>query len=572
MAMITPVDPLDDRAIYKQIADQLRDLIEAGVLPPGGKLPSESALMKRFGTSRQTIRNGLDELAREGRVYSRRGVGVFVSPHATFEVDAPQRLVMRDPVKYLRHDRMHADDEPRFIPEDARRQGFDYDSQSSLRVREVEASARVANLLGIGAGTPVFARERVVRLRPSDDDGHLSPAKIANSYLPLDVAVAAIREVDTGPGGTYARIEEAGHALTHFDEQLVFRMPDPTERWQLRLGPGVPVIDHTRVAWSGERPVECFLSVLAGDKYEFEYQIPVDRGGSTEAPAQRPIDAAQQQRRGPSGRQLRATDITGGIDVNRDRPIYKQIADLVRERIDAGDFAAGDRLPSEAALMRRFEVTRTTVRRALNVLAVEGRIRTERGVGAFVKEVVRADAFVRQPYDRLARDHYHDEGVSPIYIDAATRGLQASDVHQDRVRLAEVAAPTAVARRLGLEVGAPVFRRSRRIRMGGLPTQLTDTYHPLDVVADVETLREEHTGPGGTHAVIERAGHRLTHFVEHLSVRMPDPREVRRLRLDDGVPVVDLYQTAHTAERPVECFHSVIAGDRYVFTYRIDAA
>ena len=189
---------------------------------------------------------------------------------------------------------------------------------------------------------------------------------------------------------------------------------------------------------------------------------------------------------------------------------------------------------------------------------------------AFVKPVIRSDALVRQPYDRLARHHYREEGRSALYVDAATRGLDPGTVRQDRVELDEVRAPDGVARRLEIEPGTIVFRRRRRLLVGRMPTQLTRTYLPLDIA--VGTLRAESTGPGGTHARIEDLGYELTYFIENLSVRMPHPYEVRELRLEPGVPVVDLYQTAYAGERPVECFVAVIAGDRYRFEYRIDAA
>jgi GntR family transcriptional regulator len=219
--------------------------------------------------------------------------------------------------------------------------------------------------------------------------------------------------------------------------------------------------------------------------------------------------------------------------------------------------------------MRQFGNTRTTIRRAFSTLAAEGRVRAKRGVGVFVKEVVRDDALIRQPYDRLARHHYRDEGRSAMYIDALSQGLGSDAVRQDRVELDDVAAPRRVAERLQIEPGTTVFRRRRRIRMGGMPTQLTNTYLPLELA--VGRLREESTGDGGTHARIEELGYHLTHFTENLRVRMPDPYESHALRLEAGVPVVDLIQTAYAGDKPCECFTAVIAGDRYVFKYRVDA-
>lgn len=257
------------------------------------------------------------------------------------------------------------------------------------------------------------------------------------------------------------------------------------------------------------------------------------------------------------------------VDPTSDRPVYKQIADWLRAMIESGALAAGDKLPSETELMRRFGNTRTTVRRAFSTLATEGRVRTQRGVGVFVKETVHDDALVRQPYDRLARHHYRDEGMSAMYIDALSQGLGYEAVSQDRVELDEVPAPRRVSERLEIEPGTTVFRRRRRIRMGELLTQLTDTFLPLELAVGV--LRQERTGDGGTHARIEELGFPLTHFTENLRVRMPDPYESHALQLEDGVPVVDLIQTAYSDDKPCECFTAVIAGDRYVFKYQVSA-
>lgn len=258
------------------------------------------------------------------------------------------------------------------------------------------------------------------------------------------------------------------------------------------------------------------------------------------------------------------------IDPMSDRPLYKQISDWLHAAIDIGVLKPYQKVPSEKELMDRFGTTRTTVRRAIRSLIDEGRVRTERGVGAFVRPPVHAHALIRKPYDRMARHHYLDEGRSPLYVDAKSRGLPEDAVRQDLVELGEVPAPQRVAERLHIDPETMVFRRGRRLWAGRLPMQLTASYLPLDIATG--RLREPNTGHGGTHARIEEQGLRLTEFVERLSVRMPNPDEFRRLRLDVGVPVVDLVQTSYADDRPVECFVAVIAGDRYVFDYDIDAA
>jgi DNA-binding GntR family transcriptional regulator len=65
-------------------------------------------------------------------------------------------------------------------------------------------------------------------------------------------------------------------------------------------------------------------------------------------------------------------------------PLYQQIKDLLLARIEHGELAIGDVIPSEAQLGAAFQVSRLTVRQALYELRVEGYIIREKGRGTFV--------------------------------------------------------------------------------------------------------------------------------------------------------------------------------------------
>jgi GntR family transcriptional regulator len=75
---------------------------------------------------------------------------------------------------------------------------------------------------------------------------------------------------------------------------------------------------------------------------------------------------------------------------------YREIADQLRVRIEAGEFAAGRLLPSEAELSRGYDASRVTVRKALEQLRSAGLVDSRQGVGWFV-----AGQPVRQPLARL---------------------------------------------------------------------------------------------------------------------------------------------------------------------------
>jgi len=96
------------------------------------------------------------------------------------------------------------------------------------------------------------------------------------SYLPLHIADGtAITEVNTGPGGIYARLEEAGHELGHFVEEVTARMPTSDERRRLELADGVPVLVVVRTAFDiAGQPLEVCDTVKAAPAYVLEYDIP----------------------------------------------------------------------------------------------------------------------------------------------------------------------------------------------------------------------------------------------------------------------------------------------------------
>ena len=73
------IDPKSNVPIFRQIADQLRDRIHAGIYKPGEMLPSLRSLALDIRVNPNTVQRAYETLEREGAVYSKRGVGIFVS-------------------------------------------------------------------------------------------------------------------------------------------------------------------------------------------------------------------------------------------------------------------------------------------------------------------------------------------------------------------------------------------------------------------------------------------------------------------------------------------------------------
>ena len=77
------IDSEDPRAVYQRIAHDLRTQILSGDLPPGSALPSETELVRRYGSSRGPVRQAISLLRSEGLIDSHQGRGVFVRQRPT---------------------------------------------------------------------------------------------------------------------------------------------------------------------------------------------------------------------------------------------------------------------------------------------------------------------------------------------------------------------------------------------------------------------------------------------------------------------------------------------------------
>jgi len=73
-----PFQVIDNQRLYRQIADQLRALIDSGEFPPGSRLPAERELAKLLGVSRASVREAMIALEVIGLVDVRVGNGVLV--------------------------------------------------------------------------------------------------------------------------------------------------------------------------------------------------------------------------------------------------------------------------------------------------------------------------------------------------------------------------------------------------------------------------------------------------------------------------------------------------------------
>jgi len=141
--------------------------------------------------------------------------------------------------------------------------------------------------------------------------------------------------------------------------------------------------------------------------------------------------------------------------------LYARIEEAIAAEIIQGEYRPGDQLPTEDALLQRFQVSRITVRRAIQNLVSRGLLEIRRGHGTFVlsprieAELTKLTGFVED-------------------MNAAGRKATARVISQD-----VVAASARVAERLQLAKGTKVMRIKRVRLADGTPISFDETYLPL---------------------------------------------------------------------------------------------
>ena len=142
-------------------------------------------------------------------------------------------------------------------------------------------------------------------------------------------------------------------------------------------------------------------------------------------------------------------------------PLHEDVSSWIRGLIDSGELTQDDQLPSESSLGARFDVSRITVRRALQTLEAEGLIYRRQGLGSFVR-----DERVHQGLVRLT-DFVEDmtgAGLKP--------GSRVTEFEQE-------SAERRIASVLNLEEGAPVMRLDRLRYADDEPIAFDKTWMPV---------------------------------------------------------------------------------------------
>lgn len=245
-----------------------------------------------------------------------------------------------------------------------------------------------------------------------------------------------------------------------------------------------------------------------------------------------------------------------------EEPAYLRIAADLRARILAGEYAPGDKIPTETRLMGEHGVSRTVIKWAVSELKRDGLVEGRRGSGVYVRDVRR---LVRRSAYRNIREG-GSGSTSPFARDAEAAGRQGRWEHESQ----RMPADLETARRLAIQPGDPVMSTRYVYYADEEPIQLAHSREPLSITAGSLVELPEEGAAVGVVARFDLIGVHIDEVLEEVTARLAYPHEIGALDLPKrGSYVLVIERTYFAAGRPVETADIVLQGDRYRLQYRL---
>lgn len=230
-------------------------------------------------------------------------------------------------------------------------------------------------------------------------------------------------------------------------------------------------------------------------------------------------------------------------------PAYEQVKAFIKGRISSGEWKPGDAVPSEAALIERFGISRMTVNRALRELAGEGLVTRVQGSGTRVAQLHRISS-------RLTIRDIHEE--------VAERG----HVHTTRVLLVEeVKAGAELAQSLGVRPGGKAFHTVLVHLENGVPIQYEDRYvNPAAAPGYIDT---DFSRVSPTLHLLEHAP--LTEASYSIEACLPTAEEAKQLDIKRTDPCLAMMRRTVSGAHVASVARLVYPGTRYSFAGQFQA-
>lgn len=226
-------------------------------------------------------------------------------------------------------------------------------------------------------------------------------------------------------------------------------------------------------------------------------------------------------------------------------PAYMRVYNALRGRILDGEYAIGDLLPPEPELEKLFLVSRTTVRKAVEMLSHEGLVTAKQGKGTTVL------------------DYHTTQNINQVTSLSETLEQKGAKVYCKNMYINTVAASARVAGELQVALGSPVVLIQRLQIADDKPIAIFKNYLIPEMVPDIQNYAGKFTHLYDF--LEERYGVVIDAARDRISARCATFEEASMLDVPVGSPLIYLIRVYYSGGRIVGSDHCRILGSRYEF-------
>lgn len=152
-------------------------------------------------------------------------------------------------------------------------------------------------------------------------------------------------------------------------------------------------------------------------------------------------------------------------------PAYKRVYDSLLEKIKKGEYPTGSLLPAEPELEEMFQVSRTTVRKAVELLTQQGLVVAKQGFGTqVINRKTMQNLNKLTSISQTLKNMGYEIGTKSIYVET-------------------IPAQEEIAEELGIPYGTPVFCINRIQMANGSPIAIAKNYIPCSFVPGLENTK-----------------------------------------------------------------------------------
>jgi GntR family transcriptional regulator len=248
------------------------------------------------------------------------------------------------------------------------------------------------------------------------------------------------------------------------------------------------------------------------------------------------------------------------------QPMYQQIADDLRKKIDSGEYLRGSQLPTELDLRGQYGASRNTVRDAIKRLTSLGLVETRPGQGTFV--TLRVEPFVTVLTGKATSGAGGDEGASYL--------SQVDTEHRRPVETTpkvEVQVPyEGITRRLRVPPNTQVVSRHQRRYIDDVPWSLQTSFYPMDFITKGATrlLMADDIKEGTVEYLAEAIGLRQIGYRDWITARSPDNNEQEFFGVSHDATVFEVFRTAFDQyKKPMRVTVTIFPADRNQFIVNV---